>query len=206
MLRNKRIVETRSAGIYPKAASEDLVVQNTADELLVYDLKKNRAICLNKTAALVWENCDGKSDIKTIIKRIEVKLSAPVEEEVMLLALSELNKEGLLVDGDIIREELGGLSRREIIKKIGFGSLVALPMVSAIVAPRAINAQSGAAACVNPGGAPGGSPGSTCFSSSVPQCQGICNNSCCSGSGTLIFDPGNVCNGSVAGCGCTCNP
>lgn len=179
---------TQPSEIIPKAASEDLVVQNTADELLIYNLTENRAICLNKTAALVWENCDGKSDIKTITERVEVKLSAPIQEDLILFALSQLKKEGLLIDPENIQNGFGELSRRDAVKKIGFASMVALPIVSAIVAPKAAFAQS----CVNPGGGAPGTEGNNttmCAPSAalcVPTCTtGFFVAGCCSGMGVV---------------------
>jgi len=43
----------------PQARSEDLVIQDIGDEVLVYDLTRHKAHCLNRTAALVWRKCDG---------------------------------------------------------------------------------------------------------------------------------------------------
>ncbi|HEY0004483.1 MAG TPA: hypothetical protein VGB17_06700, partial [Pyrinomonadaceae bacterium] len=44
---------------WPLARKEGLVVRELADELLVYDTRRDRAHCLNKTASLVWQRCDG---------------------------------------------------------------------------------------------------------------------------------------------------
>ncbi len=55
----------------PKAATGDLVVQYTGDELLVYDLEANRAVCLNNTSRLVWHYCDGKTETSAIREKLE---------------------------------------------------------------------------------------------------------------------------------------
>ncbi len=206
MLNSKRSAGARPAGNYPKAASENLVIQNTSDELLIYDLTKNRAICLNKTAALVWEYSDGKSDIKTITERVEVKLSAPVQEDLIIFALSQLKNQGLLIDAENLPNSFGELSRREAVKKIGFASMVALPIVSAIVAPKAAFAQS----CVNPGGGAPGTTGTNPLNcaGTVAGCGNLCmdpanfTNGCCSGMGVLV-QPGADCN-LGSGCFCQC--
>ena len=44
----------------PVARQEGLVIQEMPDEVLVFDLKTNKAHCLNETAAFVWKACDGK--------------------------------------------------------------------------------------------------------------------------------------------------
>ena len=44
----------------PLARSEELVIEELGDELLVYDERTQRAHCLSATAARVWRACDGK--------------------------------------------------------------------------------------------------------------------------------------------------
>ena len=41
----------------PKSRTDNLVVQEMNDEVLVYDLDSNKAVCLNETAAIVWKSC-----------------------------------------------------------------------------------------------------------------------------------------------------
>lgn len=196
---------TRAFGVYPKAATKEFVVQETGDELLVYNLPENRAICLNQTAALVWKNCNGKNDIGKIMENVEKTLKSPISEDLILFALNQLKDEGLILNGQSIPNGFDGLSRREIVKKVGFGSLVALPIVSALIAPTSANAQSVFPPCVGPGSVLPGAMGSTCSASPpVSVCQNVCNNSCCSGSGTLSGVPCNT--GPATGCTCTCNP
>ena len=125
-----------------KSITEELVVQELEDELLIYNLQTNRAMCLNRTAALVWQSCDGKSDISEITQKLEEELGASVNEELVLFAVSELNNKGLIENGEKIADSFRGLSRREIVRRVGFASLVTLPIVSSIVAPQAAAAQS----------------------------------------------------------------
>ena len=44
------------------------------------------------------------------------------------------------------KSPLAGMDRRQLIKKIGLSSMIALPLISSLVAPNAANAQSGALA------------------------------------------------------------
>ena len=44
----------------PLARSEELVIEELGDELLVYDESTHRAHCLSATAARVWRACDGQ--------------------------------------------------------------------------------------------------------------------------------------------------
>jgi len=119
----------------PLARTDELVVQKTDNEHLIYDLRTNKAICLNQTAALVWRHCDGKHSVSDIAKELEKKLGLEVSEDLVLLAINQLANEGLLLAGGELPERLRGVSRREVIRKVGLASMVALPIVSAIVAP-----------------------------------------------------------------------
>ena len=47
----------------PRARQDELVVEELSDETLVYDLKRHKANCLNRTAALVWQDCDGQTSV-----------------------------------------------------------------------------------------------------------------------------------------------
>lgn len=50
----------------PKARQSQLIVKDLPDEVLVYDLDRDKAHCLNHTAGMVWKNCDGKSNVTEI--------------------------------------------------------------------------------------------------------------------------------------------
>ncbi|MEO6588017.1 MAG: PqqD family protein [Pyrinomonadaceae bacterium] len=126
----------------PIARKDDLVIQEVGGEILVYDLRTNKAICLNQTSALVWQNCDGKKNAIEIATDIEKKLGSNVNEDFVWFAVNQLQKENLLDEENIIVNKFEGLNRREIIKKIGLTSMAAIPVVVALAAPTAIHAQS----------------------------------------------------------------
>lgn len=126
----------------PKSKTDNLVTMNLENESLIYDLKNNRAYCLNKTSAMVWESCDGKTSTSEISNLLSYKLKTLVSEEFIWLALDELKKNNLLENGEILNNYFPNLSRREIVKKIGLASMVALPIISSIVAPSAVMAVS----------------------------------------------------------------
>src|ERR1044071_4757712 len=46
---------------YPRARTDRLVIKELPNEVLVYDLERDRAHCLNTTAAIVWKACDGST-------------------------------------------------------------------------------------------------------------------------------------------------
>ena len=117
----------------PKSRTENIVVQNLQGEILLYDLKINKAFCLNETAALVYEHCDGK----TSFDELRLKSGKNVSDEVIWLAIEELSKLNLLAE-----KAESGLSRRSLLQKAAV-SAIALPLVTMLVAPRAIQAASG---------------------------------------------------------------
>lgn len=132
----------------PKARESGLVVQEMQDEVLVYDLDSNKAHCLNETAAFVWRSCDGTNSVADIVKEFETTSKGKVSEDFVWLAIDQLTENGLLADG--VEKPFAGRSRREVLKKIGLASLVALPVVASLVTPQSAMA-AGSCACGNAG-------------------------------------------------------
>jgi hypothetical protein len=127
----------------PVARTSEILIQEAGDEILIYDLSINKAFCLNETSALVWQSCDGKNSITDISRLMTEKLKSPVPEEFVCLALDGLKKDNLLEKSDEFEIDYGGLNRREVIRKVGLASMIALPIIASVVAPSALMAQSG---------------------------------------------------------------
>jgi hypothetical protein len=162
----------------PIARKEELVVQEVKDEVLVYDLRTNRAHCLNETAAFVWKSCNGENSVVEIGKKCQRETGKPVSEEMIWLAIDQLGKRDLLEKP--IEVVFEGQTRREALKKIGLGAMIALPIVTSLTAPTAALAATicpaGTACtctlvanCTNPGG---------CACSQQSTCPGACPNGC----------------------------
>lgn len=149
----------------PAAREDGLIMQKVADEVLVYDQQRHKAHCLNQTAALVWRSLDGKSTASQIATRLSQQQGVAVSAAVVQLAVSDLGRSGLL-RGPIVAEGKSGLSRRELMKRIGVGAAVALPVVVSVVAPRAAQA----ATCRL--------SGQSCTTSSQ-CCSGVCSAGTC---------------------------
>ena len=152
--------------LIPEARKEGLVVQELSGEVLVYDRERNKAHCLNSTAARVWEYCDGNRSVAQIARAIEAEINARVDEDVIWLGVEQLSKTHLLQEVAKIPEHKSGLSRREVMKRIGLAAAVALPVVTSIMAPTAAQA----ANCVTSGGA---------CTSSAQCCSQLCNVTTC---------------------------
>jgi hypothetical protein len=132
----------------PLCRKENIVVQDIDGEILIYDLIENKAYCLNQTSALVWQACDGKRSVAEITDLLGKQLNSEVKEDVVWLALDQLSKESLIQQEYRLNERFSGLSRREVIRKIGLASVIALPFITSLVAPLAIHANS---ACLGGG-------------------------------------------------------
>jgi hypothetical protein len=118
----------------PLARSEDLVVEELGDELLVYDLTTDQAHALGATAARVWRACDGKTD--AVAFRVELGL----DRETVTRALDELHANGLLDEG---AELAPGISRRDLSKRVAKvgGAVAATPLIVSLAAPLPAAAQ-----------------------------------------------------------------
>jgi hypothetical protein len=118
---------------FPLARKSGLVVQEVPDEMLVYDLERNKAHCLNKTAAIVWKSCDGNNSVADIARSVENQAGGAVTEDFVWLAIDQLSENDLLETE--MRSVFGNQSRREVIKKIGLASMIGLPIIASLVAP-----------------------------------------------------------------------
>lgn len=136
---------------YPKSRKHNIVVQETNNEVLIYDLEINKAFCLNETSSTVWELCDGTKSVSEISETMGKRWDLPINEDLVWLALDQLKRENLIENASELVINFEGLSRRQVIKKIGLGSMVALPIVASIIAPTAINAASGPDNCTGMG-------------------------------------------------------
>ena len=132
----------------PLARQSGLVVQEVPDEVLVYDLESNKAHCLNQSAAMIWKSCDGNNSVSEIAKLVENQAGGKVTEDFVWLAIDQLSENNLLEKE--ISSGFGGTSRREVIKKIGLASMIAIPVIASLVAPQSAMAAA-SCACVNPG-------------------------------------------------------
>jgi len=119
----------------PLARKEGLIVQELPDEVLVYDLEADRAHCLNETAAFVWQHCDGRKTAGEIAKLLGKKASAKVDERIVWLALDQLGDSKLLARRPAAPAPLAGVDRRQVMRAIGLAAIVAVPVVTSIVAP-----------------------------------------------------------------------
>ena len=128
----------------PFARRDPLVVNELHGEVLVYDPDSHDAYCLNPTSALVWKNCDGHATITETAQLLGRELNAPIDDDVVWLALAQLEKANLLQGQVKPPPGPGKISRRELTRRIGIAALL-LPAITVLYVPPAFAAASGCA-------------------------------------------------------------
>ena len=127
---------------YPQARQRSVVIQEVADEVLVYDLNRHEAHCLNQRAAQIWAYCDGETSVAEIARLMRHSDQTPMDEALIRLALDQLSQANLLEEHAGRPMNSPRLTRRAAIRKFGLGVAIALPLVTSVVAPTAVMAAS----------------------------------------------------------------
>jgi hypothetical protein len=154
----------------PLARSDDLIIEEVGDELLVCDPEKNRAHSLNAFAARVWQACDGETTADELV----VKLDS--DRDSVAWALAELSDCELLDRNGPVIAGNGGMTRRDLgLRTAKMGAAVAIVSVALPVAE--------AAATVTP---------EACLlytDSDCDNCTNICGCCCCGQAGGGPTEP-----------------
>src|SRR4029077_5451687 len=82
---------TRTARL-PLSRTDNLVIRELDDETLVYDMERDEAHCLNHTAALVWQQCDGKTTASQAARMLQKQLDVKVDTDLVWLAVKQLKR------------------------------------------------------------------------------------------------------------------
>lgn len=111
----------------PLARSEDLIIEELGDEVLVYDSRADKAHCLSPDAARVWSRCDGSTPTDGLVAQLGL------EADRVEGALDELERCELLDE----RPAAVGHTRRELTLKVAkVGAAAAtMPLIVSVAAP-----------------------------------------------------------------------
>ena len=152
----------KNAARLPQARTDNLVIRELDDETLVYDMERDEAHCLNQTAALVWQQCDGKTTAMQAARAMGKELDRSVDADLVWLAVKQLQRFHLVeVSGQPL-----SVSRRDLVLKYAPLAL-ALPVIISINTP----APAQAASC--------GGQGAPCGGANPPCCAGCsCDGTC----------------------------
>jgi Coenzyme PQQ synthesis protein D (PqqD) len=131
---------------HPQKIQQNIIIQQVGDELLLYDEVRHQAFCLNPVCASVWTLCDGENSISAIAQAATSQLNVTVDEQIAMLALQELRRDGLVKP---LHEAIAipTISRRDLVQRLGASAAILIPVVVAIAAPTAAQAYSGCVDC-----------------------------------------------------------
>jgi hypothetical protein len=119
----------------PKARTNEMLEQELNDELMVYDTSTHKAYSLNETSKNIFRACNGATSFDDLKKRYGYT------DDLIYFTLDELKRNDLLKE-NLPQNRFAGLSRREVIKRVGLTCAVALPIVTGLNAPLAARAAS----------------------------------------------------------------
>jgi hypothetical protein len=113
-----------------------LLTERIKGELLVLHPDTNEAHALNETAAAVFELCNGSTSRAKIAEEVARRSGLPADEDIVALALTELEDAGLVV---VDEPERRPIARRSVIRKLGLTVIAAaaLPIVETMMVPPA---------------------------------------------------------------------
>ncbi len=129
----------------PKARSEELLIEEVAGELVVYDCQSQQAHRLNATAAFVWRHCDGQHSIAELVELVATEFTAAASDAAVRLAIELLQQAGLLENTQPQPADAFDTSRRKALQKLSLtGALTVIaPIVATLAAPTPAQAGSG---------------------------------------------------------------
>jgi hypothetical protein len=119
--------------MHPVRRAKGLIVQHIDDETIILDKDRNKAHCLNRVAALVWQHCDGETSLTELAEAVEAAYGTCFKEGDVAEAVAKLHKIHLLEpetkpSADLVRRE-----RRRMTRKLAMAGLAAI--VTSIVVP-----------------------------------------------------------------------
>jgi hypothetical protein len=121
----------------PAVPHDDLAMQETGGDLIVYDSRNQRAHCLNSIAASVLRYSDGTRTVSEISSQLSCEQGLPENEALVWAALDELAKAGLLTEAVMAPPTLGA-SRRSLLR----AAAITLPLIESILVPSPLAASS----------------------------------------------------------------
>jgi hypothetical protein len=126
--------------VLPTARRERLLVYDFADEVLVYDLDRQRGHSLGPEAAAVWSWCDGRTRFSEALARLRDRGGSEVNRDLLHAVLRRLQR-ARLITGAVERPSGNLAMRRACLQKLA-------AMGGFLVASVVIPSPSEAASCL----------------------------------------------------------
>jgi hypothetical protein len=135
-------LKTKNAQLKPLARTSRLIVEELSDEVLIYDLDRDKAHALNSSASIVWKHCDGLTTTTQIAEILGRELALPVGEELVWLTLYKLEDAFLLQNKIKAPAAISLMTRRQMTAGLSAAALLAIPVILSLVGPAAAQANS----------------------------------------------------------------
>ncbi|CAD5981199.1 hypothetical protein PCC9214_04763 [Planktothrix tepida] len=166
----------------PVARTENLLLQDIGNELIIYDQDNNSSHCLTPLAVRIWELSNGQNTVNDIAHKLEKEFNLPADSDVDMrglvwLTLEELERYKLIKEYRKEPIAIPNISRRKAIKTAtlvgGFAIGSMFPGVKSIASPD----PGGARSTAGPPKPPCIEEGKDCIPGSNPtKRDGCCQN------------------------------
>jgi len=125
---------------FPVARDEGLLIEQVADEVVVYDVDSKEAHCLSPLPAVIFTHSDGHRTVEDLATIASDKLETTITTGAVEHAIMQLDERRLLA----VSPSLDGMSRRQMLRKsaVAGGVVAAAPLISSVFAPAALAANS----------------------------------------------------------------
>jgi Coenzyme PQQ synthesis protein D (PqqD) len=131
---------------YPKAIA-NVTRLDLGGETILYDKNTCRTYSLNATSMLIWQHCDGQTNLEQLEQYVTRQGQSEGADAIVQLALDRLVRVGLVV-GPARAPATDRITRRHALKRAALiGAGMALPAVIAVLAPTPAQAGSCGVLC-----------------------------------------------------------
>jgi hypothetical protein len=186
--------------VLPRLRTHGVIVREVQDELLIYDLETNNALCLSPAARLIADHCDGTTTVREVVEKLATGRSAEAAEVLVLTVLRRLENEGLLEGLLEFHGEADQPTRRQVLTAAAALG-IAVPLVSFLAVPTAMAQQSGCSGILQPCSV----QASTCCAGLTCESTGPSTAQCCVPLLGTCFTVEDCCSGLACNDG-TCGP
>ena len=97
----------------PKVRTDDLLIEELDDELVICDLERDQVHALNSPLARIWRLCDGSRSVEEIAVNLDPLTPPSLAEALVYKALDDLASRNLLDHDNTV------YNRREVIANLG---------------------------------------------------------------------------------------
>jgi hypothetical protein len=129
---------------FPAAREDGVLVEQVADETIVYVTDSKEVHCLSPLASAVYASCDGRTSMERLARAASERLGETVTEANVREALIQLEARELMAFP--LASGNGGMSRRDMLQRSA-AAVAGGALITTVVAPPAIAANS--ATCAN---------------------------------------------------------